>query len=128
MILGVGIDIVDHARVRAMLERLGRDRVYARLLTGPEREYCERMHDPALHVAARLAAKEAGFKALAGSVEARIIGWREIEVVHDDHRRPSLRLHERAQVRAAELGVIRAHLSLSHGDTSAVAVVVLEAG
>jgi holo-[acyl-carrier protein] synthase len=128
MIVGVGVDIVDHARVRSMLDRMGVERVYARLLTEREREYCSRMHDPVMHVAARIAAKEAGFKALAGSMEARNIGWREIEVVHDDHRRPSVIFHQRAQVRAAELGLQRAHLSMTHGDTSAVAVVVLEGG
>ncbi|MGQ0647978.1 MAG: holo-ACP synthase [Gemmatimonadaceae bacterium] len=128
MILGVGIDIVDHARVRSMLERLGAERVYARLLTEQERAYCAQMRDPVSHVAARLAAKEAGFKALAGSMDARTIGWREIEVVHDDHRRPVLVLHRRASERAAELGVSRAHLSMTHGDTSAVAVVVIEGG
>lgn len=126
MILGVGIDIVDLARVRSMVDDLGADRVYKRLLTDGERAYCERMADPIHHVAARLAAKEAAFKALAGTMDAREIGWREIEVVHDDHRRPHLQLHGRGAARGEELGVRRAHLSMTHGDTSAVAIVVLE--
>lgn len=128
MIIGLGVDIVDHARVRGMLERHGADRLFARLLTEGERAYCARMHDPAPHIAVRLAAKEATFKALAGSMEARAIGWQEMEVVHDDHRRPSLRLHGRAALRAGELSVVRTHVSLSHGDTSAIAVVIMEGG
>ncbi|MBC7895442.1 MAG: holo-ACP synthase [Cytophagaceae bacterium] len=126
MIIGVGVDIVDLARVRSMVVRLGADRVYRRLLTDGEREYCLRMHDPIANVAARLAAKEAGFKALSGSMEARAIGWREMEVVHDEHRRPRLALHGRAAERAAELGVTASHLTMSHGDTSSIAMVILE--
>ena len=126
MIIGVGVDIVDLSRIRSMVVRLGADRIYRRLLTDGEREYCLRMQDPIANVAARLAAKEAGFKALSGTMEARSIGWREMEVVHDEHRRPRLALHGRAAERARELGVTASHLSMSHGDTSAIAMVVLE--
>lgn len=126
MIIGIGVDIVDLSRVRSMVVRLGADRIYRRLLTEGEREYCLRMQDPIANVAARLAAKEAGFKALSGSMEARAIGWREMEVVHDEHRRPRLALHGRAAERAKALGVTVSHLSMSHGDTSAIAMVVLE--
>ncbi len=128
MIVGIGVDIVDHARIRAMLARLGADRMLGRLLTEGERAYCERMNDPAPHIAARVAAKEATFKALAGSVDARAIGWREMEVLHDDHRRPLMQLHGRAAARAAELGLSGVHLSITHGDTSAVAMAVAERG
>lgn len=126
MIIGIGVDVVDLSRIRSMVARLGADRIYRRLLTDSEREYCLRMQDPIANVAARLAAKEAGFKALSGTMEARAIGWREMEVVHDEHRRPRLALHGRAADRAAELGVRGSHLSITHGDTSAVAMVVLE--
>ncbi|MBK8248164.1 MAG: holo-ACP synthase [Gemmatimonadetes bacterium] len=128
MILGIGVDIVDHQRVRDMLARRGTEALMARLLTPSEAAYCQRMFDPAPHIAVRLAAKEATFKALAGSFEARAIGWQEMEVVHDEHRRPLLRLSGRAAVRAAELGVVSTHLSMTHGDTSAVATVVVEGG
>ena len=128
MILGIGVDIVDHQRVRDMLARRGAEALMARLLTPDEAAYCQRMRDPTAHVAVRLAAKEAAFKALAGSYEARGIGWQELEVVHDEHRRPVLRLHGRAADRAAELGVKRTHLSMTHGDTSSVATVIVEGG
>lgn len=128
MILGIGVDIVDHERVRGLFERIGRARFLARVLTTSEREYCLRMVDPVPHVAARIAAKEATFKALAGTYEARGIGWREMEVVHDEHRRPHLRLHGRAGSRASELALTGLHLSMTHGDTAAVAMVVAERG
>jgi holo-[acyl-carrier protein] synthase len=84
------------------------------------------MRDPHPHVAARVAAKEACFKALSGDIEARAIAWQEIEVVHDEHRRPVLRLHGRAWQRAVALGVTSIHVSLTHSKHTAAAVVVLE--
>lgn len=126
MIAGIGIDLVDHQRVRSMADRVGRERVFKRLLTEGERAYCSKMRDPYPHVAVRLAAKEAGFKALSGDLEARGIAWQEIEVVHDEHRRPVLRLHGRAWARAVALGVTGIHVSLTHSKESAAAVVVLE--
>ncbi|HEX4933561.1 MAG TPA: holo-ACP synthase, partial [Gemmatimonadaceae bacterium] len=110
MVLGLGIDLVDVERVTRMLERDGQ-RVTARLLTEGEWAYCSRKALAAEHVAARIAAKEAAFKALAGSDGARAIGWRELEVVHDEHRRPTLAFHGRAADRVQELGVSRALLT-----------------
>jgi holo-[acyl-carrier protein] synthase len=126
MISGLGIDLVDHARIRDMMTRVGSERVLGRLLTDAEREYCARMRDPYPHVAVRVAAKEACFKALSGDLEARAIAWQEIEVVHDEHRRPALKLHGRAWERAVALGVTQVRVSLTHSQHSAAAVVVLE--
>src|SRR2546423_8006864 len=50
--------------------------VFDRLLTPAEAEYCRSRPDPATHVAVRLAAKEAVYKALQGSEAARGNGWR----------------------------------------------------
>ena len=125
MVIGLGIDLVDIDRVVRMLAR-GGERLTMRLLTEGEWAYCSRMHTPATHVAVRLAAKEAAFKALAGTSEARGIGWKEIEVVHDEHRRPCLLLHGRAAERRTELQVTRTIVSLSHSQLTASAVVVLE--
>jgi holo-[acyl-carrier protein] synthase len=81
---------------------------------------------PAQHLAARLAAKEAAFKALSGNTLAQGIGWREIEVVRTENR-PTLALHGRAAARAAELGVTTIWVTLTHTATTAGATVVLEA-
>jgi len=119
------MDLIDVERVTRMIERDGQ-RVTSRLLTEGEWAYCAGKASAAEHVAVRLAAKEAAFKALSGSHEARAIGWRELEVVHDEHRRPSLVLHGRAAARAEALGVTRTHLTLSHSRQTAGAVVILE--
>jgi holo-[acyl-carrier protein] synthase len=123
--IGVGVDLVEVSRVAAIIADKG-SRVFERLLTPAERAYCESRPDSATHVAVRLAAKEAVYKALQGSDPARGIGWREIEVTRAPDGRPAVELSGLAAARARELGVGRVLLSLSHTHQAAVAMVVLE--
>jgi holo-[acyl-carrier protein] synthase len=123
--VGVGVDLVEVDRIERMLEERGRH-VFDRLLTAAEGEYCAQMARPAEHVAARLAAKEAVYKALQGTDAARRIGWRDTEVVRAPHGKPEVVLHGRAAARAAELGVRAVLLTLSHTHRTAIAVAVLE--
>lgn len=125
MIAGVGVDVVDVERVHALLARK-EARALKRLFTEGEVAYCAAKAFPHRHYAARIAAKEAAFKALSGTSEAREIGWREMEVLLDANGRPSIALHGRAEARARELGVARIWVSLSHSDTTAAATVILE--
>lgn len=125
MIAGIGVDLVDIARARALLARQN-GRVLDKLCTAGEAGYVRSRPDTAIHLAARLAAKEAAFKALSGSYEARGIGWKELEVVNGFHGEPSLAFHGRAAERARVLGVTRTWVTLTHSATVAVAVVVLE--
>lgn len=122
--VAVGLDLVAIARIKRMLSRKG-EYALRRLLTERERAYCCTQHEPARHVAARVAAKEATYKALQGSAAARAIGWHEIEVVRDWDGRPSIEWYGRAAARAAELGARGILLSLSHTDDHAAAMVVL---
>lgn len=124
MILGLGLDLVQVARVEALVARHP-GRTAARLFTDGEWAYAATKARPALHLAARFAAKEAAFKALAGSDEARAIGWRDIEVVRAADGAPTLVLHGRAEARARVLGVRTIHLSLTHTADTAAAVVIL---
>ena len=125
MIIGIGVDIVEIDRVRRMLDE-GRDRMVARLFTAEETRYAFARAEPAFHLAARIAAKEAAYKALAGNDLARAVGWKEIEVCSRHDGAPYLIFHGRAQVRASELAVERILVSLTHSKTAAVGVVVLE--
>lgn len=122
--LAVGVDLVEVPRLTQIIADKG-SRVFERLLTPDERAYCESRPDPATHVAVRLAAKEAVYKALQGSEAARGIGWREIEVVRAPDGRPDVALSGIAAARAKELGVARVMLSLSHTHLAAVAVALL---
>jgi holo-[acyl-carrier protein] synthase len=125
LIVGIGMDLVEVDRLRRLLDRKG-ERALNRLFTAGERLYASTHVEPARHLAARVAAKEAAFKALSGNDLARAIGWRELEVLSSVERAPTLLLHGRAVARAAELGVVRVHLSLTHTDTAAGAFVVAE--
>jgi holo-[acyl-carrier protein] synthase len=125
MIVGVGIDAIDIPRVERMFEAR-RDRMLARLFTPDELVYLSSKSFPAQHLAVRLAAKEAAYKALAGNDLARAIGWRDIEVFSRGDGSPELRLHGKAQARYAELGATAVHVSLSHSQATAVAVVIVE--
>ncbi|MDH3292365.1 MAG: holo-ACP synthase [Gemmatimonadota bacterium] len=123
-VLGLGIDLVDVSRVRRLLDRHG-DRALERLLTPDERAYCTTRAVPSVHIAARLAAKEAAFKALAGESDARRIWWTELEVRREGDGRPTLHLHGKASARAERLGVRSSLLSLTHERDHAAAVVLL---
>lgn len=120
--IGVGTDLVDVVRFRRMIER--RPGLVDRLFGPAEREAMALRTDPAMGFAARFAAKEATMKALGVGLGA--FDFAEVEVVRTPSGAPELRLHGRAAALAATAGVVRWHVSLSHIDTVASAVVVAE--
>jgi len=111
---GVGLDLLDIARLERALER--RPRLADRLFTEAEREYAAGRARPGQHLAARFCAKEAVAKALG------LRGWsfRDVEVVAGEAG-PSARLSGPAAQRAEELGV-GLRISLTHTSTTAGAV------
>lgn len=125
MILGVGVDAVDIARIERMHDKHG-DHMLERLFTPAELAFLSKKTFPAQHIAVRLAAKEAAYKALSGNDDARAIGWREIEVMSRSDGAPELRLHGRALARFSELQGSKTHVSLTHSQATAVAVVIIE--
>jgi holo-[acyl-carrier protein] synthase len=125
VIVGIGVDVVGIERAQRMLDAYGA-RALARTCTTAESAYVLARPNAAQHFAARLAAKEAAYKALAGTALARRVGWRDIEVAANAEGPPGLVFHGGAQARARELNVRRVWVSLTHGDGLAVAMVVLE--
>jgi holo-[acyl-carrier protein] synthase len=124
--IGVGIDLVDLERVRRLLADKG-EQAMIRFFSPEERQYLATRPDPTGHAAARIAAKEAVYKALQGLPNARGIGWREIEVSRDPEGRPAIRLHGLAAKLAYEQGGLRIQISLTHSATAAGAIAVVEA-
>lgn len=122
--IAVGIDLVDVERIERLIERAG-DRMLNRLLTSDERTYCESQISPAIHIAARIAAKEAAYKAFSQCGCEGIIWWRDFEVVRDSQNRPTLHLHNGAETSATELKIASYLLSLTHTENQAAAIVVL---
>ena len=126
-LIGIGIDLVDIARVERMMERHG-DRVLSRFLTDRERDYVVGKHRPAMHIAARIAAKEAAYKALQALPGAREVSWRHLEVERETEGRPFLTLLGLARELASRHGPLAIELSLSHSDATAGAIAVLVRG
>ncbi len=122
-VVGVGVDAVDVARFRKVIERT--PGVERRVFTEAERAYGARSPDPAKRLAARFAAKEAVMKALTVGLGAFTLT--DVEVVKLETGAPMVELSGPAARLADEAGVERWHLSLTHSDTVAVAVVIAEA-
>ncbi len=124
MVLGLGTDLIEIARIEKSLERFG-DQFANRVYTPGEIAYCQARKTAAESFAARFAAKEAGAKAL-GTGISRGVGWREFEVYRERGCAPQLLLHGRAAEIANALGITRLSLSLTHTRDMAMAVVVAE--
>jgi holo-[acyl-carrier protein] synthase len=124
MIIGTGVDIVEIERFRKIIERL-KDRFLLRVFTEAERKFCEGHRDSAPHFAARFAAKEAVFKAL-GTGWAKGVTWLDVEVMRQRHDPPRVVLSGEALRLSEQKGVRNLHLSLSHTEHSAIAMVILE--
>ncbi|MEK6325780.1 MAG: holo-ACP synthase [Acidobacteriota bacterium] len=124
MIVAIGIDLVEIARIEEVFARRG-DRFRARVFTEGEVSYCEQRASKLASYAARFAAKEAAMKAL-GTGWSDGVGWRDVEVVSGPSGAPMIRLHRRALERMREIGATRALVSLTHSGSLAIAQVVLE--
>jgi holo-[acyl-carrier protein] synthase len=126
-IVGVGVDAVDVARFRRVLDR--RPRVAERCFTESERSDATHSADLAQSLAARFAAKEAVMKALGRGIGS--FALTDVEVCRTPGRgatrnAPHLVLHGTAAELAGAQGAARLHLSLTHTDHVAIAFVVAE--
>ena len=122
-VLGIGVDIVETARIQSSIERFG-DRFLRRIFTQGERDYCSAMPFSARHYGARFAAKEAVSKAFGTGIGSRI-GWRDIEVKRKETGEPFILLHGGAADLAGKMRILDALISLSHTEHYAVANAIL---
>ncbi len=119
-VIGVGIDLVDIARFERSNPRLG-----IRLFTPAEARYCARQVRPALHFAARFAAKEAVLKAL-GTGWSGGIAWTDVEIVREAHGAATVKLSGKAAARAKKLKIKGWLISMTHTSTTAAAVAIAQ--
>lgn len=124
MIIGTGIDICEVRRMADSIARFG-DHFLRRVFTEQEIRYCQSKKNSVERFAARFAAKEAAMKAL-GTGWSRGVGWRGIEVGHALGGRPTLLLHGKSAKIAEQLGVKKISLSVTHSETTALAMVIFE--
>jgi holo-[acyl-carrier protein] synthase len=122
-VIGVGTDLCEVARLRASLDRTPTLR--DRLFTGAELDHAGLHPDPVPHLAARFAAKEAVMKALGVGIDT--VPFTDVEVRRAPSGAPSVELLGAARDRAAVLGVGSWHLSMTHTDDLAHAVVIATA-
>jgi holo-[acyl-carrier protein] synthase len=116
LLLGLGLDVVEAARIGRLLQRL--PNAYARLFSEQECAYADGFADPFPRYAARFAAKEAVGKAMGIGIIGFV--WRDIEVLSGG--KPRIALHGGVAGVARRLGVARVEISLSHAGGMAYAV------
>ena len=117
---GIGCDIVEVARIKGVLDRHP-DSFLKKAFTDNETDYCLSMKEPARHLAARFAAKEAVAKAL-GTGFGQHLSFLDIEVVRESNGQPSIHLSDQANQYFKNPSF---HLSLSHEKNYALAFVVI---
>jgi holo-[acyl-carrier protein] synthase len=123
MIAGLGIDIIEVERVAT---KISRQSGFRELVFSPkEIDYCEAKAHKFVHYAARFAAKEAFFKAM-GTGWIAGTAFNEVEITHDDQGKPELSLLGRTKESMSSWGDIKILVSLSHLQTMATAVVIIE--
>jgi holo-[acyl-carrier protein] synthase len=119
-ILGHGIDIVETSRIKRSVEEHGQ-RFLDRVFTEREQCYCaanvKRYYE---HLAGRFAAKEAVLKVL-GTGWRGGIAWTDIEILREPSGQPRIVLSGECHRIAAETGITRWHVSISHIETHATA-------
>ena len=119
---GIGIDAVDIERFRRVLAR--RPTMRSRLFTSDELASLAARNDDVASLAARFAVREATMKALGVGLGA--FDFHDVSIESADDGKPSLRVAGRAAELARTRGVQRWHVSLSHTDHLAVAVVAAD--
>jgi len=123
VVKGIGIDLTEMDRIRAMWTRFGR-RFARKILTDAELAQLPE-HNPVPRLAALFAGKEAAVKAL-GTGFARGVHFKCVEILHAPSGRPEIRFLGRGLEICEEQGVTSAHISLTHSRDTAAATVVLE--
>ena len=118
-LIGIGIDVVEVDRIADALERHG-DAFRDRIFTESERAYCSSQKRPALHYAARFAAKEAVAKAF-GTGIGKDLGWLDMEIIRRPSGEPALELSGTGKAYADANGIAEVKISLTHARDYAAA-------
>jgi holo-[acyl-carrier protein] synthase len=117
MVKGVGIDIIEVARIKSMMEKYG-DKFFKRILTDNEINYCKSFSNAELHFAGRFASKEAYSKSI-GTGISRDFGWKDIEILNDSRGKPYIN-----HIKETEYSKFKFEISISHTHEYGCAVVV----
>lgn len=122
MILGIGIDLIQVARMNRWVDQPGLIERFFH--PGELQDSRNKGKEMVVSLAVRYAAKEALGKAM--GIGLKHFSLREVQVVNDPLGKPEILLHGHAVQTFEEFGGKRIHLSLSHELDNAVAMVVIE--
>jgi holo-[acyl-carrier protein] synthase len=123
MIYGIGVDVLEAARIKKSLERFG-EHFIDRLLMPAERAQLARTKRPERFLAMRFAAKEAIVKAM-GTGFAHGVWIRDVGVVQNSWGKPEVVFSARGDEVRRRLGVGEGHVTLTDEAGLIVAVAVL---
>ncbi|MEK7950269.1 holo-ACP synthase [Luteolibacter sp. Y139] len=118
-LFGIGIDVVEVERIESSMAEFG-ERFATKIFTAAERAYCDSQRRPAIHYAARFAAKEAVAKAF-GTGIGKELGWLDMEIVRKDSGEPGLVLSGMGKAYAEGKGIAEVKISLTHAHHYAAA-------
>jgi holo-[acyl-carrier protein] synthase len=121
MILGLGIDIIEIARIKQSIEKYG-DRFLDKVFTKGEINYCNKKFNKYQHYAARFAAKEAVYKALASGWKEGL-RWKDIEIQNDPTGMPVVKPGGKLQSFLANDTQLR--ISISHSENYVTSVAII---
>lgn len=129
MIIGIGVDVVEIARIEKLQAEFG-DRFLNRIYSKSEQAKAAASANPSKIFASRFAAKEAGAKAIGHAIRDGIL-FRDFEVTNDQKGRPELLLHGMAKhhlISKIPIGYVpKLDLSISEDANIAIAFVVISA-
>ena len=124
MIVGIGVDIAETARMEKLIAKFGQ-RFARRILTADELLEFDRRKHSSSYLATRFAAKEAVAKALGTGIGEQL-GFHSVQIDNDSQGKPLLRFLGSAVDLIAGLDINNAMISLSDEKHYVVAMVVLE--
>jgi holo-[acyl-carrier protein] synthase len=126
-LFGIGIDVVEVQRIASSLDSFGA-KFTSKVFTATERAYCENQKYPAIHYAARFAAKEAVAKAL-GTGIGKDLAWLDMEILRCDSGAPEVALSGGGEAFAKKNRIAEIKISLTHTrDYAAANAVVMVEG
>lgn len=121
MVIGLGIDIIEIARIKESIDNYG-ERFLRKVFTDEEIIYCYSKFNKYQHFAARFAAKEAVYKALASGWKEGL-RWKDIEIQNDTSGMPSIKPSGKLKSFLSENAELK--ISLSHSDNYVTSVAII---
>lgn len=121
MVIGIGIDIIEIARVKKSIDTFG-DSFLNKIYTQNELDYCLAKHNKYQHLAARFAAKEAIYKALASGWE-KDATWKSMEIINEPNGLPVVKFIGKLKEFMSDDKDIK--ISLSHSDNYVTCIAII---